>query len=139
MKDIFILFVHLITVIIRIVKPGGTKAVLAENILLKLQLLVVARSRQRAPNLVAADRFLLGFWSLFLRPSRIYKSAVILRPSTLFRFHQYLVRRKYRLLFSPRTRTKPGPKGPSERLIHAIVELKRRNPTRVRAREMRPF
>jgi len=38
------------------------------------------------------------------------------------------VRRKYRLLFSPRTRSKPGPKGPSEQLIHAIVELKRRNP-----------
>ena len=53
---------------------------------------------------------------------------MILRPSTLLRFHQYLVRRKYRLLFSPRTRTKPGPKGPCEQLIHAIVEIKRRNP-----------
>lgn len=128
MKEIFILFAHIITVIIRLVKPGGTKAVLAENILLKQQLLIVARSRQRAPNLVVADRFLLGFWSLFLRPSRIRKSAVILRPSTLFRFHQYLVRRKYRLLFSPRTRTKPGPKGPSKQTIRVVVELKRRNP-----------
>jgi len=42
MKDIFILFAHLITTIIRLVKPGGTKAVLAENILLKHQLLIVA-------------------------------------------------------------------------------------------------
>ena len=42
-------------------------------------------------------------------------------------FHQYLVRRKYRRLFSRKKRTKPGPKGPSEPLIRAIVELKRRN------------
>ena len=74
MKDIFILFAHLILAIIRLMKPGGTKAVLAENILLKQQLLIVARSRQRAPNLVAADRFLLGFWSLFLRPSGLRES-----------------------------------------------------------------
>lgn len=32
-------------------------------------------------------------------------------------------------MYSSRTRKKPGPKGPSEQLIHAIVELKRRNPT----------
>lgn len=73
---------------------------IAENLLLKQQLQIIARSRRRAPNLVAADRLFLGFWSLFLRPGRIRKSAVILRPSTLLRFHQYLVRRKYRLLFS---------------------------------------
>ncbi len=122
-----LLSAHLITLIAKLIGPGGAKAVIAENLLLKHQLQIVARSRQRAPNLVAADRFFLGFWSLFLRPSRIRKSAVILRPSTLLRFHQYLVRRKYRLLFSPQTRSKPGPKGPSEQLIHAIVELKRRN------------
>ncbi len=128
MKDVFLLIAHLLITATRVLRPGGVRAVIAENLLLKQQLQIVARSRQRAPNLVTADRFFLGFWSLFLPPSRICKSAVILRPSTLFRFHQYLVRRKYRLLFSPRTRTKPGPKGPSEMLIHAIVELKRRNP-----------
>jgi transposase InsO family protein len=44
------------------------------------------------------------------------------------RFHDYLVSRKYRALFSPHVRGKPGPKGPSQELISAIVELKRRNP-----------
>jgi transposase InsO family protein len=39
------------------------------------------------------------------------------------------VKRKYRLLFTPkRQRKKPGPKGPSRELIAAIVEMKRRNP-----------
>jgi transposase InsO family protein len=44
-------------------------------------------------------------------------------------FHRALVKRKYRLLFTPkRRREKPGPKGPSRELIAAIVEMKRRNP-----------
>jgi transposase InsO family protein len=70
----------------------------------------------------------MGFWSLFLNPRRITKSAVCIRPSTLLKFHQYLIRRKYQMLFSSPSRTKPGPKGPSEALIRAILELKRRNP-----------
>ena len=71
MKDISVLFAHLVTVIIRLVKPGGGKSIFTENLLLKQQLLVIARSRQRAPNLLAPDRLLLGFWSLFLYPGRI--------------------------------------------------------------------
>ena len=33
-----------------------------------------------------------------------------------------------RLLFTPKTRHKPGPKGPPRELIKAIVALKHRNP-----------
>ena len=44
------------------------------------------------------------------------------------RFHQALVRRKYRLLYSPKKRCRPGPKGPSRELVDAVVEMKRRNP-----------
>ncbi len=91
------------------------------------QLLIVTRSRRRTPNLSNADRFLMGFWSLFLRPGRIEKVAAAIRPSTLLRSHQCLVRRKYRMLFSSKNRKKPGPEGPSEPLIHAIVEIKHRN------------
>ena len=38
------------------------------------------------------------------------------------------MKRKYRLLFTPRRGGKPGPKGPSAELIAVIVEMKRRNP-----------
>ena len=54
------------------------------------------------------------------------KVAVNIRPSTLLKFRQCLVHRKYRVLFSPKKSTKPGPEGPSELLIFAIVELKLR-------------
>jgi transposase InsO family protein len=53
---------------------------------------------------------------------------VIVKASTLLRLHEVLVKAKYRLLFSSRRKRKPRPKGPSEEIIRAIVETKRRNP-----------
>lgn len=53
---------------------------------------------------------------------------MIIRPSTLLKFHRLLKQRKYRLLYSAGRKGKPGPKGPSPELIQAIVELKQRNP-----------
>ena len=114
--------------IARLLGPGGAKAVVADSLLMKQQLLVINRSLRRAPNLSALDRCLFGFWSLFLDPHRIRRAAVIIRPSTLLKFHNLLKQRKYRRLYSSRRRGKPGPKGPSRELIEAIVELKRRNP-----------
>jgi hypothetical protein len=49
--------------------------------------------------------------------------------SSLLNLHRALVHRNYRLLFSPKQRTKPGPKGPTKDLIRAVVEMKHRNPT----------
>ncbi len=96
---------------------------------MKQQLIVINRSRRRAPNLLALDRFLFGFWSLFLSPRHIQRAAVILRPSTLLKFHNLLKQRKYRLLYSSAgSNRKPGPKGPTQELIQAIVEMKQRNP-----------
>jgi hypothetical protein len=53
--------------------------------------------------------------------------AIAFKPSTLPIFHHALVQRKYRLLFSPKQRTKPGRRGAD--LIRAAVDMKRRNPT----------
>ena len=111
MKNVSLILIHLLVVVAKLLGPGGIKGIIAENLLLKQQLLVVCRPRQRAPNLLPADRFLFGFFSLFLRPGRIVKTAVGIRPSTLLRFHDYMVRRKYRALYSPHHRGKPGPKG----------------------------
>jgi putative transposase len=129
MRGLLLNIVHLAVLAAKLGGPGGVRAVIAENLLLRQQLIVLRRGRQRAPNLTRSDRMLCGFWSLFLGSRRIRKVAIILRPSTLLTFHQALVRRKYRRLFSsePCSR-KPGPKGPDEALIRAIVELKSRNP-----------
>ena len=86
MKDLPVLLVHLLTTIAKLLGPGGARAVVADSLLMKQQLLVIHRSRRRAPNLSTLDRFLFGFWSLFLNPRRIQRSAVIIRPSTLFYF-----------------------------------------------------
>jgi transposase InsO family protein len=128
MKDLIVLLIHLLTTVAKLLGPGGAKAVVADSLLIKQQLLVINRSRQRAPNLSALDRFLLGFWSLFLKPRHIQRAAVIVRPSTLLRFHEMLKNRKYRRLFSSGKQGKPGPKGPSEELIQVILEMKRRDP-----------
>jgi hypothetical protein len=95
-------------------RPGRRAPVAAESLLLKHQLLINNRSRQRAPNLTTLDRLVLGLTTLFVSPHRIPKLSASLKPATLFKFHQALVHRKYRLLFSSSCRRrKPGPKGPS--------------------------
>jgi transposase InsO family protein len=127
MKDLLLILAHLLTTLAKLLGPGGAKAIVADSLIMKQQLIVINRSRRRAPNLTMIDRMLLGFWSLFRSSHRIRRAAVILRPSTLLNFHNILKKRKYRLLYTARRKRKPGPKGPSQALIEAIVELKRRN------------
>jgi transposase InsO family protein len=129
MKDLLLTLLHLAVRTATLCGQGGVRAVIAENLLLKQQLIVLRRARQRVPNLTLSDRLLFGFGSLFISPGRFRKVAIGVRPSTLLAFHQALVRRKYRRLFSSSPCSKkPGPKGPSEPLTRAIVELKSRNP-----------
>ena len=79
-------------------------------------------------NLTIQDRVQLGFLSLFLNPRRIARLSIIVKPSTLLKFHAALIKRKYRYLYSPPGGKKPGPKGPPKEVINAIVEMKQRNP-----------
>ena len=119
---------HLIATLARLLGPGGVRSLVAESLLLKHQLLIVNRSRQRSPNLSAGDRILAGLLALLVRPTRLLRSAIALKPSTLLGLHKVLSKQKYRLLFSPNRRRQPGPKGPSVDLIRAVVEMKQRNP-----------
>ena len=129
MRDVILLCVHVMVTIFRVARPGGVRSVLAESVLLKHQLLILNRSRRRAPNLQVWDRFIAGLCSLLVKPRRLVRAAILLKPSTLLNFHRTLVRRKYRILFSPKRRAKPGPKGPDSNIIHVVVEMKQRNPT----------
>jgi putative transposase len=69
-----------------------------------------------------------GLLAFLVRPTRLLRSAIVLKPSTLLALHKSLNDRKYRMLFSPDRRRQPGPKGPSAKLIRAVVEMKQRNP-----------
>ena len=128
MKDVLLLVIHFVTLLIRLLQPSGIKAVAAENLTLKKQLLVIQRSRSKAPNLTTMDRLIFGWLAMLLSHKRIVQSAIIIRPSTLLSFHKALVKRKYIKLFSSQGKGKPGPKGPNSELIKAIVEIKQRNP-----------
>ncbi len=129
MRDLAILFIHLLATITKLMRAGGGRAVLAESLLLKHQLVVLNRGRERAPNLRPMDRVIAGLCTLFIRRGRLLRAAIVLKPSTLLAFHAALVKRKYRQFFSPKRRGKPGPKGPSPEHVAAIIETKRRNPS----------
>ena len=126
--EIFALIAHLLSTSVRVAGPGGVRAVIAESLLLKHQLIVLNRARNRAPRLTAWDRLLFGIGAFWVAPNRLPKIAIGIRPSTLLRFHRALIQRTYRLLFTPRTRQRPALKGPSKQLSAAILEMKRRNP-----------
>ena len=129
MRDLAVLFLHLVATLIRLVGPGGARAVVAESVLIKQQLLILNRSRRRSPNLRLADRVVAGVCTLLMRPSRLVRVAIVLKPSTLLRLHRALTTRKYRRLFSSTVPKRPGPKGPSREVIAAVVDMKQRNPT----------
>jgi hypothetical protein len=93
MKDLLILLADLVTTLAKLLGPGGAKTVPADSHLMKQQLLIMNRGRRRAPNLLPLDRFLVGFWSLFLNPRHLRRVAVIIGPSTLLEFHNLLKQR----------------------------------------------
>ena len=129
MRDLAILFIHLLATIAKLMGPGGARALVAESLLVKHQLVILNRGRERGPNLRPMDRVIAGLCILFIHSGRLLRSAVVLKTYTHFAFHAALVQRKYRRLFSPKRRGKPGPKEPSPELIEAIIETKRRNPS----------
>jgi hypothetical protein len=78
MRHVVVLFIHFLATLVRLLGPGGVRSVVAESLLLKHQLLIMNRSRQRSPNLFAWDRILAGWMVLLVRPTRLLRSAIVL-------------------------------------------------------------
>ena len=129
MRDLAVLCLHLLATVARLAGPGGVRSVVAESVLVKHQLLILNRSRKRSPNRRFSDRLVAGLCVLLMRPRRMIRSAIALKPSTLLSLHRALTQRKYRRLFSSKVPTKPGPTGPTQEVIAAVVDMKRQNPT----------
>ena len=106
MRDLLILAIHLLVTVAKLLRPGGVRAIAAESLVLKHQLLISNRSRHRAPNLTTLDRVVLGLTTLFVSPRRIPKLGALVKPATLFKFHKALVdrRRVARGVSPPRSR-----------------------------------
>jgi len=117
-----------IRVMIKLLRPGGVKAIAAENIALRQQLITLSRQYKRSPKLNASDRILFALLASWIKPKRLSKIAILLKPATVLKFHKALVNRKYHLLFSNKSPRKSGRKGPSEDIIQLIIEMKKRNP-----------
>ena len=113
MRDPIILLVHLIATLARLMGPGGLRSVVAESLLVKHQLLILNRSRHRAPNLRVSDRILAGVCALFMRPARVFRSAIVLRPSTILNFHRTLRQRKIVLNTTRKTTARGAPRSAS--------------------------
>ena len=94
MRDVALLFLHLLVTVARLAGPGGARSVVAESVLVKHQLLILSRSRKRAPPLCLSDRTIAGLCALLIRPRRLMRSAIVLKPSTLLRLHRALTMRK---------------------------------------------
>ena len=59
MHDILVVLVHAIVTVVRLMQPGGLRAVVAESALTRHQLLILNRSRKRAPSLRVSDRIIV--------------------------------------------------------------------------------
>jgi len=88
MRELLLLFVHLVATLARLLGPGGVRSVVTEYVLVKHQLLIDNRSRQRSPSRRISERLIAGWSALLSHPSRPIRSAIILKPSTFLHFHQ---------------------------------------------------
>src|SRR5688572_13626705 len=96
------------------------RAVIAENLVLKQQLIVLRRGRQRAPNLTLNDRLLCGFGSLFLSPGTHPKARHRFTP-----FHALRVSCRLGVASTVCSLRVLAPRSPAQK---ARAELKSRNP-----------
>ena len=54
MRELLIPAIHLLVTFAMLLRPGGVRAVAAEFLILRYQLLFSSRSRQRPPNLTSS-------------------------------------------------------------------------------------
>lgn len=81
MKKLFVLTFYFLRTLLILLKPGGAKALMAENIILRNQLILVNRHRKKSPSLSLWDRLTFAFLAAILYPKRLARVAIIIKPS----------------------------------------------------------
>ena len=84
MRELPVLAIHLLVTLATLVRPGGVRAIAAESLMLKHQLLISNRSRQRAPNPITLDRCVLGLTTLLVSCRRILKLRALISPQRCY-------------------------------------------------------
>ena len=64
-RDLAVLFIHLLTTVARLAGPGGARSVVAESVLVKQQLLILSRPG----NVHQISASLIAWWSASARSS----------------------------------------------------------------------
>jgi putative transposase len=64
MRDLVILFLHVIAALARLLGPAGIRSVVAESVLIKQQLLILNRSRLCAPQIALLPGCVLSSFAL---------------------------------------------------------------------------
>ena len=62
MSKALLLLLNLLRAVLIVLKPNGTKSLIAENIAPRQQLITIQRKRKRAPTLPLQTESLLPFW-----------------------------------------------------------------------------
>ena len=61
---------NFITLYLRLTVPGGARAIAAENIALRNQLISLSRQQKRAPKLTTVDRIIFGILTSMISVKR---------------------------------------------------------------------
>jgi hypothetical protein len=83
MKGLLLLILRLLAGLATLLGNRGTRALIAQSLLLRHQLLVLHRQRRRAPNLRNSHRLLSGLCAGFLSLRQLLGTAVFLKPAML--------------------------------------------------------
>ena len=67
---------------LRLLPCGGVRAIAAENIALRQQLITLSRNRKRAPRLAFFDKIIFGMLTSMISLKRLQPIAVIIKPAT---------------------------------------------------------
>ena len=127
MEAIFTLICDCFRWLLTLQTPGGKRALVAEMLALKAQLLVVKRKQTRIPSLGPWWRLFFAVITPWLSPKRLASTAIVIKPSTLLNLHKWLVARKYSKLFGTKKAHLGRPRIETE-IRKLVVEIKKENP-----------
>jgi len=88
--------------------------------MLGISWLILYRGRKRAPNLRPVDR-ILAVCALLQQPARLFRSAIVISPSTLLIPSSWMKKQKYRCCFRRRGATTGTEGPPTGATIEAFV------------------